>query len=369
MGQLRGAEYRYARPLRIRIPIGRASNQPKELMMRHLKLLIVCMTAAMALAAIGAAAASAAEDIYKISGATLLEGETRALTAQAKSTLVILKVEHEKIATETKCKKLKLSSSEQPKILGGKPGTSEKEKLEFEECSATVGGTPCTGVAVEDALVKNELVTVLAPTGLKGKLGTLFTPTSGTSLMKIKFSSCGAFGSPTAEMVGSATAVTSPEGVFEPTGTWTWNEKEEVTEVETAGGSKKIDTIQSKGLIGGEVEVKAALPWLTRENVGGVPTRTEPECFFTLVTEKCQLKFKNITTRTLAVVKVEAIGTEAAKRYKKTVEGCAFNLGLGECTDEVEMTEKVAGTINDYCMNVRDAGNAETQIMCAALRM
>lgn len=341
--------------------------------MRHISFLGLCLTVALAICGVIAVEASAAEDVYKQEKANLIEGETREITAKAATELTLKgEQEKEKVKWEAKCKSLKLNAAEHPTILGGTPGTSEKEKLEYGECSGTVGGEKCSGVEIEDGTWKNELVTITAPAGLKGKLATLFTPTSGTVLVKIKFKSCGVHGNSTAEVEGSTAAATSPEGVFEPNGKWAWSEKEQVTEVETHSGTKKAVGLKSGKLtatLSGEVEVKAALPWLSRTNVGGVPVRNEPFCEFTAAGEKCQIKFKNETLRTLAVRSVTIMGEKGTLRYKKTVEGCVFNLGIGECTDELEMVKLEAKTVNDYCMEVRDAGTAELQVMCAALKM
>lgn len=134
-----------------------------------------------------------------------------------------------------------------------------------------------------------------------------------------------------------------------------------------------------QGLIEGEVlftnegaggAIAAAGSWLSRKNVGGVPTRNEPVCEFTAVAQTCQIEFENITTRTLAVRAGKLEGVNAGSRYAKVKEGCVFNLGLGSCTDEIEV-KKLEGGVkwNDYCLYVEDKGTGEMSLVCAGLKM
>ncbi|HEX5310065.1 MAG TPA: hypothetical protein VFW38_13425 [Solirubrobacteraceae bacterium] len=134
-----------------------------------------------------------------------------------------------------------------------------------------------------------------------------------------------------------------------------------------------------QGLIEGEVlftnegaggAIAAAETWLSRKNVAGVPTRNEPECIFSAAAETCQIEFDNITTRTLAVTIGVLEGVNAGSRYAKVKEGCVFNLGLGSCTDEIEV-KKIEGGVkwNDYCLYVEDKGTKEPGLVCAGLKM
>jgi hypothetical protein len=120
----------------------------------------------------------------------------------------------------------------------------------------------------------------------------------------------------------------------------------------------------------GALQVGAEPPWLSRTNVAGVGPRGTGECKYLAAKEKCSLTFKNVSTRTLAVVSVAIDGTNGNTRYTTTVAGCAFNLGLGECTNEVENAVFVAATRNPYCLQVRDAANnRELRRLCAELAM
>ncbi len=339
--------------------------------MRQMKLLTFILCVTFFAGMIAAVGAQAVEDVYKQEKANLLEGEFREITVKA-ATELVLKTEQEKSKAETKCKALKLNAGEHPEIFGGTPGTSKNEKLELQECSATVNSEKCTSVEVEATKWNNELVTVAAPAGLKGKLATVFTPASGTPLLKIKFNSCGKAGSFTAEVEGSTAAVTSPEGVFESTGTWAWSEKEQITEVETSSGAKKSVGLKSSKLgakLNGEAQVVAALAWLSRTNVGGVPVLGSNHCEFTAAKQTCQIQFKNITTRTIAAIGVTFFGANPAGRYSRIMANCVLNLGLGECTDEVEAIKIEAKGINDYCLEVKDQGTGERNSVCATLRM
>jgi hypothetical protein len=353
--------------------------------MRYFKFTVYFATA-LAICMVIAVSASAAEDVYKQEGANLIEGETREITSSAKTEFMIKGKGVLNVELVTTCKKLKLNASEHPIILGGAPGTSEKEKIEFEECTATVGGSKCSGVEIESAALKNELVTVVSPSKEKGELATLFTPASGEVLSKIKFKSCGLLGSPKAEITGSTAAVTGPEGVFEPEGTWTWSSGEgEITEVEKSNGERKkveLDNEKTKkSTIAGGAAVKADPPWLLRKNVdlggaGEAAGAGTPECRFTAVKETCKIEFDNNTLLKLDIKNHELRGKEFKKRYKEGVIGCTIGKTLEEkgiaghsCTDEVEMIFLEHPGVNDYCLTVQDIVSKKEQIMCAGLVM
>jgi hypothetical protein len=156
----------------------------------RIKLFCLCLTLTFATCAIAVAEASAEpEQIYKVNGVNLEAGKTKEITFKAKTEIVI---EGEELGAKwvLKCKKLKPKASEKPVIVGGKPGASEKEKWELEECTATFGGTACASVTLETAQVNNELVRIAAPAGRAGDLATLFRPAAGTTFLKIKFK-CG----------------------------------------------------------------------------------------------------------------------------------------------------------------------------------
>jgi hypothetical protein len=231
-----------------------------------IKLLGLCLVALFAVCSIAAAEASAAEDIYKVGGEKIEAGETIEIEASAKTEFTLTAEEtilETKIKAIIKCKKLKLNAGEHPEIIGGVPGTSAKEKIEFEECSATLGGVKCEKVTVESALANNELVKIISPSSKAGDLATLFTPASGKVFMTAKLTKCGIFGSHEAKVEGTTVARTVPEGVFEPEGTWIWNEKEEITEIEKSNGTKEKVGLKSSSnptLINGEANVRLAPP-------------------------------------------------------------------------------------------------------------
>jgi hypothetical protein len=231
--------------------------------MTRIKLVGLCLVAVFAMGAFAATSAMAApEHIYKVEGTKLEAGKTQEITSKAKTEFT-LKGEEEilgvKVKSVTKCKKLKLNAGDKPVIVGGTPGKSEKEDIEFEECSATVGGSKCSSVTVESALANNELVTIVLPAGKAGKEGTLFTPASGKVFTKIKFTKCGLFGNQSAEVEGSSTALVSPEKVEAVTGTLVYSETEEITEIEKQGGTKEKTGLKFGGFaatINGEAEVE-----------------------------------------------------------------------------------------------------------------
>jgi hypothetical protein len=131
--------------------------------------------------------------------------------------------------------------------------------------------------------------------------------------------------------------------------------------IATAGGS-----FGASSACGCETETT---PWVTFKRVGGEATEgAGGTCEFTAVGQKCQIKFKNVTTRTLAAKTHSLTGVNAASRYGVPSVGCTLNLGMGECTDELEVTRFEAG-INNYCLLVEDRGTGEQRQFCAGLKM
>lgn len=220
--------------------------------MSRIRIIGLALAAVFAMSA--TASASAAEYIYKVAGAKLEAGVKTEITSKAKTTFV-LKGEVLGIKSETKCKTEKLNAAEKPVIVGGAPGTSEKELVEFGECSATLGGAACKSVKVNNTTTSNEIVTVVLPAAKAGKLATLFTPPTKV-FTTIELKECGAFGTQKAEVTGTTAALDSPEKVEQATGTLIFKAgAEEITEVgclkETTtctGAEKKAPFRQKVGL-------------------------------------------------------------------------------------------------------------------------
>jgi hypothetical protein len=299
--------------------------------MQYIKLIGVCLMAIFG-ACILTTSAAAAEDIYRIEGIELEAGETVGITASAKTEFSLKSKGALEIEAVVKCKKLKLKESEGPEIIGGDPGTSAKEVIEFEECSATVGGSKCSSVEITNAPMNNELVTVRAPSGLSGKLATLFTPVSGKELLKIKLNKCGIFGSQAATVEGTTAAVTSPEGVFEPEGEWAWNEKEEITEIEKHNGTK--------GTVGLTSDGKKS----TLEGVAKVPPPAEsivilpnPMRIPNIAGEEESFVIKNLGTKAVEIVE-QKLGGPGKAEYEDKKECLNVKRKKSEvCNDKIKL--------------------------------
>jgi hypothetical protein len=234
--------------------------------MNRMRILGPALVALFAMSAIAATAAMAApKHVYSVEGKELAAGESREITATISEEFTLKGKGALNVEAVTKCTKLKLKASEHPEILGGVPGKSGKEVIEFEGCSATVGGAKCTSVEVENASTTNELVTIVKPESLKGLLAALFTPTSGTTFSKIKLNKCGVFGSQSATVEGTSCAlIPSSEEAVE--GMLDWSEKSEITEIEKQGGpkqpcgltsDKKLATLNGSAL----VKLVSGLKW------------------------------------------------------------------------------------------------------------
>jgi uncharacterized cupredoxin-like copper-binding protein len=223
--------------------------------MKHIRVIGLVLVALFAMATAATSALAAPEHIYKVGnpGKKLEAKETREIAATAK-TEFILKGTDLGQTSETKCKKLKLNAADDPVIVGGEPGRSEREDIVFEECKAKLGSIECSSVVVESALANNELVTTIKPT--TGKEASLFTPASGKVFTKIKLT-CGII-KITAEVTGNTAALISPEKTIAKAGTLIWNEKEPITEIEKQNKTKETIGLKFAGStasINGESEV------------------------------------------------------------------------------------------------------------------
>jgi hypothetical protein len=225
--------------------------------------LTLCIIAVLAVCGVAAAEASAApEHIYKIEGKKLATGEKEGIKAKLAEDFVIKGSETilgSKIEFVITCKKVKLNAAEKPMIVGGEPGTSEKEKFEFEECGATLDGTKCDKVAVESAAVTNELVTIIKPAERNGKLGIWFVPASGKVFFTIKMEKCGVLGSHEVKVEGTTAAAEFTEKTENRIQFWEWSEGEEITEIERQSGTKFLVGLKADGnvtTLSGTVEVE-----------------------------------------------------------------------------------------------------------------
>jgi hypothetical protein len=243
-----------------RLPLPTEKTKKKDDTMKRIRAIGLALVAVFAMGAVAAAEASAAEYIYKVAGPKLEAGKTKEIKSSAKKAFVLRGKGVLEIEAVTTCKALKLNAAEKPVIVGGKPGTSEKEKVEFGECTATVGGAKCEKVEVTNVSTKNEIVTVAAPASLKGRLATLFSPTTGTEFSKVKLIKCGIFGNQTATVEGTSAALDEVEKTEAKAGTLVYAVgSSEIIEVEKFGGAKAKVELKSgptKSTIEGEATVE-----------------------------------------------------------------------------------------------------------------
>lgn len=232
--------------------------------MQRIKLFGLSLTIALAVCAGGVANASAAPlHIYKVAAAKLEAGAKEEITAKLRETKTFtMKGEKEilfaKVKWEVKCTGLKLKAASEPMIVGGTPGSSEKEVFAFSGCTATLGGAKCEGLALATFEMNNELVTVLLPAGKAGELGNWFVPDEKRFGI-VELRKCGIFGTETVEIEGSTAALVVPEAVEGVTQLWVWKEAEQITEIERQSKEKfKPALISGKSpvTLNGEVEVE-----------------------------------------------------------------------------------------------------------------
>jgi len=240
--------------------------------MRHVKIFGLALVALSAVSAMMASSASAVATQlhYLVGGHGLASGETRLILAKiAAGTEFVLKGETFGVEAVTKCKKLKLNPNNDPRIVGGLPGTSEKNLIEFEECKGTIGGAACKEVKVHNVLTRSELVMILKPAAKAGLTGALFKPESGTTFTTILDKECGIFGNTNAEVTGTTVALASPENTDQLFGKLIWKAgAEEITEVEKRGGEKAKDGLLFAGntaSLEGTAEV-----WLENDELWGI---------------------------------------------------------------------------------------------------
>jgi hypothetical protein len=213
-------------------------NQRSDAGMKGMKILGLTLMAVFMFGAFTATAALAAqEDIYKVEGTKLASGESQEIKAKIAEEFT-LKGKKSIFESVTKCTVLELEKG--AVIEGGQPGKSSKEVIKFPsaDCTAEVKGiAKCSSVSITNAETKNELVEIVKPTALAGKLASLFTPASGTKFSTVELKSCGLAGTQTAEVTGTSAARVEPEMMEALEGNLTWNEKEEITEVKKFGAS------------------------------------------------------------------------------------------------------------------------------------
>ncbi len=231
--------------------------------MNRMRILGLALVAMFVFGVVAATAAMATTDVYQVEGKTLAAGETREIKSSMKSKEFVLEGTGPLgIKSVTKCTSLKLDAADDPVIVGGEPGKSAREVIEFSGCTATLGGSKCSSVTVESAQTNNELVDVDA----KKELAVLFTPSSGTKFSEVKLKSCGIFGSQSATVEGSTAALvaSTAEAVK---GELVWNAKEEITEVLKVGSTKGqtvgLTSDSNKATLNGEafVELASGLKW------------------------------------------------------------------------------------------------------------
>jgi hypothetical protein len=232
-------------------PVPVINRQGAINIMKRISIIVLALLAITAVSAIASSSALALCHLtlgYCVNGTPLGAGESREIDAEVKAgSEFTLKGESLGFKSETKCKKLHLNAAQKPLIIGGMPGTGAKQLIEFEGCSATLGGAACTGgVTVSNAATKTEQVMVDTPTTLKGRLATLFTP-AGTVFSTIKFKECGIFGSPSFIVTGSTAALDSPVLVEQPHGLLIWNDTQVIKEVLKLDGTAVKPELKAEG--------------------------------------------------------------------------------------------------------------------------
>jgi hypothetical protein len=79
---------------------------------------------------------------------------------------------------------------------------------------------------------------------------------------------------------------------------------------------------------------------------------------------------QNTAARMLAVKGAALLRQHAEPHGAKGIaEGCVVDLGMGECTKELEATLFEADGISDYCLTVEEKANGARRPECAIPRM
>lgn len=197
------------------------------------------------------------ELIYRVEGKKLEASEKQEVALAARTAFTI-KATGPLGKDEVKCSRLKLDSAERPVIVGGRPGTSEKEVMELAECSGSVGGAICSSVNVGGIPVDTELVSVLAPAKNSGQISLLAMI---IVVFSINFKSCGVFGNQEAKVGGDDAALFAPAEGEAASKALVWDAGEEITEVKLANGSTAKLGLTSGGhpvTLSGEAEMALA---------------------------------------------------------------------------------------------------------------
>ncbi len=223
--------------------------------MRDIKLLNLCLTVVLAICAIAAAEASAAEYIYKVNGSKLEAGQTKEITAKAKTEFTFKSKGVFEVEAIIKCRELKLEPAGKSVIIGGTPGESGV-KIEYMACTATVGGTKCEKVTFIYVPLEDQIVTAVS--NLVGKIVDWFKPKTGNIVATGKLTKCGIFGSQEITIEGTTAALVSPEKTEQVANTLIWSISEEITKVKKSNGEEPTVGLRAAGkpaTINGEMEV------------------------------------------------------------------------------------------------------------------
>jgi hypothetical protein len=364
--------------------------------MRQTKLLGLCLTVALAVCAIAAAAASAEPPGFEFLGekSDTLSSKGGALTLETTKGEVV------------KCGKMTAAGGvEDSDLLPTFSGCTATILTKTYKCKSPGGNEEeIKGFPLQISLglinkSKEEVGILLSPEeGAPENPNDLFaaftcTRSSENVNVKIKGSVIGKI-TPTNTSVGPTQTTKAFEVKFTK-GSEKGEQGIKVFEGETVNKLETETSItekEGKGYVGSAIEESTELfpevstsiiltSWLSRENVGGagyVGPAGEPACIFTAANQKCKLQFKNITNVTSPpgfVVTVHLVGRvigDGSGRYRTGTVECVVNLAIdagSSCTDEVETRAFAAGVQNTYLLQVKDPGGGTSQIMGAALRM
>jgi hypothetical protein len=334
---------------------------------------------------------------FSVADLQLLEGEHQELLLAAEGNQVL----------ENKTSKItitctKIATVKGALILGslvGLPSTGEGE-LVYSGCTVTGNGSSCKveGEKITTSNLKDELAYEKKeePLLLGNKFIDFFSPASGNTFATVKFTGTCTFSSTT---VGGSLSAGIKNSLKESAG-FEENESEEeegffetsskeackvaggkFTECKkpslTAFGTETTLSSEAKTLLasGAPFGVQAIPTMIIFENVSGAgeapPGIARPViCEFSAVNEKCKIEI--IARAEIKILGTRITGTRAATRYEIPSE-CTVGLIRKrgqDCTGEVEVKTREAGTFNDYCVKVEKQPAPGAKVWyCRILRM
>jgi hypothetical protein len=326
--------------------------------MVQVRLFLLVVLSVLAVGAVATTSASAYDFVVEGSAVSSpVNGTLKGGTSTLKGELLGLRVEV-------------ISTSNTGQFSIGPAGTSTYEISYAHNTIKEAGGGTLTNCTVQN-LITFDGADDLAGASEGGGLWDEFAGSAPPLLVKIKLtgSSCALKG--TYALEGTMDALLPTAETEEVTHTYEFLPESESL---TLGGSPATLTDTEELSLSGSQSGKKwrVTSWLGTKNVGGSALEEQMViCYFTAISQKCQIRFTNISGEELEITGGALITKGTSKWTRITPTGCKGSNKLaaaeGTCVEEVELNELVEKEFADVCLYVKNVGGVE-RMTCAVLR-